>query len=31
MFADDTNVFYEQKKIIKLFATVNEELININD
>ena len=25
MFADDTNLFYEHKNIIKLFATVNEE------
>ena len=31
MFADDTNLFYEHKNIIKLFATVNEELMNIND
>ena len=31
MFADDENLFYERKNIIKLFATVNEELININD
>ena len=30
-FADDTNLFYEHKNIIKLFATVNEELMNIND
>ena len=30
MFADDTNLFYEHKNIIKLFATVNEELMNIN-
>ena len=30
MFADDTNLFCEHKDI-KLFATVNEELININD
>ena len=30
MFADDTNLFYEHKNI-KLFATVNEELMNIND
>ena len=31
MFADDTNLFYEHKNIIKPFATVNEELMNIND
>ena len=31
MFADDTNLFHEHKNIIKLFATVNEELMNIND
>ena len=31
MFADDENLFYDRKNIIKLFATVNEELININD
>ena len=31
MFADDTNLFYEHKNIIKLFATVNEELMDIND
>ena len=31
MFADDTNLFYEHKNIIKFFATVNEELMNIND
>ena len=31
MFADDTNIFYEHKSIIKIFATVNEELINISD
>ena len=31
MFADDANLFYERKNIIKLLATVNEELININD
>ena len=31
MFADDTNLFYEHQNIIKLFATVNEELMNIND
>ena len=30
MFADETNLFYEHKNI-KLFATVNEESININD
>ena len=31
MFADDTNIFYEHKNIIKHFATVNEKLMNIND
>ena len=31
MFADDKNFFYEHKNISKLFVTVNEELININD
>ena len=31
MFADDANLFYEQKNVIKLFATLNEELINKND
>ena len=31
MFADDANLFYERKIIIKLFATVKKELININD
>ena len=31
MFADDTNLFYEHKNIIKRFATVNEVLMNIND
>ena len=31
MFADDTSLFYEHKNIIKLFATINEELMNIND
>ena len=30
MFADDANLFYEQKNVIKLFATLNEELINKN-
>ena len=30
MFADDTNLFYEHKNI-KLFTTVNEKLMNIND
>ena len=30
MFAGDTNLFYALKNIIKLFATVNEELMNIN-
>ena len=31
MFADNTNIFYEPKNIIKPFAIVNEKLININD
>ena len=31
MFADDTNLFYKHKSIIKLFATVNKELMNTND
>ena len=31
MFADDTNLFYEHKNIIKLFATVNKKLMNIDD
>ena len=31
MFAEDTNLFYEHKNVIKLFATVNEKLTNIND
>ena len=31
MFADDTNLFYEHKNIKKLFAIVNEKIININD
>ena len=31
MFEGDTNLLYEHKNIIKLFATVNEELMNIND
>ena len=31
MFANNTNLFYEHKNVIKLFATVNEELMNIND
>ena len=31
MFAGDTNLFCEHKIIIKLLATVNEELMNIND
>ena len=31
MFPDDTKLFYEHKNIIKPFATVNEELMNIND
>ena len=29
MFADYINIFYEPKNIIRLFATVNEELINL--
>ena len=31
MFADDTDCFHKQKNTIKLCATVNEELMNIND
>ena len=31
LLADNTYLLYEHKNIIKLFATVNEELININD
>ena len=31
MFANITHLFYEHKNVIKLFATVNEELMNIND
>ena len=31
MLGDDTNLFYDPKIIIKRFATVNEELMNIND
>ena len=31
MFGDDTNLFHDPKIIIKRFATVNEELMNIND
>ena len=31
MFANNTNLFYEHKNVITLFATVNEELMNIND
>ena len=31
IFADNTNLFHEHKNIIKLFAIVNEELMNIND
>ena len=31
MFANNTNLFYEHKNVIKLFVTVNEELMNIND
>ena len=29
MFSDNTNILHEYKNIIKLFAEVNEELINI--
>ena len=31
MFADDTNLFCQHKNTIKLFYTVNEELVSIND
>ena len=31
MFANNTNLFYQHKNVIKRFATVNEELMNIND
>ena len=31
MFACDTNLFYEHKNIIKIFVTVTEELVNINN
>ena len=31
MFANNTNLLYEHKNVIKRFATVNEELMNIND
>ena len=31
IFADDTNLFYEHKNIVKLLVTVNEESMNIND
>ena len=31
MFADNTNLSYEHKSIIKRFATVNKELMNVND
>ena len=31
MLGDDANLFYDPKIIIKRFATVNEELMNIND
>ena len=31
MFADDTNLFFEQKDISLLFSTVNRELKNINE
>ena len=30
MFAGDTNLFYSNKNIDKLFETVNAELLNIN-
>ena len=30
VFAANANLFYEHKTIIKFFATVNEELMNIN-
>ena len=30
MFAEDRNLFYEHKNIVKLFVTVNEKLTNIN-
>ena len=31
MFTGDTNLFYEHKNIIKFFAIVDKELMNIND
>ena len=31
IFADDTNLFYEHKNIVKLLVTVNEESMDIND
>ena len=31
MFAGDTNLLHEDKNIINLFTTINEELRNIND
>ena len=31
MFADDTNLFYKHKNTLKLFSTLNEGLMNIND
>ena len=31
MFADDTNLFFEQKARNILFSTVNKELQNINE
>ena len=31
MFADDTNLFYSHRDVKTLFATVNEELTNINE
>ena len=30
-FADNTNLFHEHENITNLFATVNEELTNINN
>ena len=31
MFANNMTLFHEQRNFIKPFATVNEELMNIND
>ena len=31
MFADDTNLFYEQKDLKTLFSLVNQELQKINE